>query len=117
MIVTIELEEMEFWAGHGCYDIEKKVGNRYGVSLSLDAEVGDAARNDSLADSVNYVTVYEIVRREMAKPSDIIENVAYRILESVCGAFPQVVSGKVKVSKLAPPVGGKMERVSVTLTK
>ena len=29
MIFTIRLENMEFRAAHGCYDLEKKVGNRF----------------------------------------------------------------------------------------
>ena len=33
MRVTIELEQMEFRAPHGCYDLEKRVGNRYHVDL------------------------------------------------------------------------------------
>ncbi len=117
MKITIDLENMEFRANHGCYDLEKVVGNRFRVDLSLDAEVGDAAQCDNLRGSVNYVAVYEIVRREMAVPSDIIEHVAWRIAEAVREEFVQVTECRVKVAKLAPPIGGKVERVSVTLTK
>ena len=117
MRAVIELERMEFRAPHGCYDLEKVVGNRYNVDLTMVVEIGDAPESDELLKSVNYLSVYEQVAEEMQKPSNILENVAWRILEAVNGAFPQIVTSTVKVSKLAPPLGGKVERVSVTMSK
>lgn len=117
MRATIELEKMEFRGPHGCYDLEKVVGNRFHIDLSLDVEIGDAAEMDELLKSVNYLTVYQIVTQEVQKPSNTLENVAWRILDALHRSFNQIVSSKVKVSKLAPPLGGKMEKVSVTLTK
>lgn len=117
MRVTIELERMEFRAPHGCYDLEKVVGNRYHVDLRLDVEIGDAPERDDLLTSVNYLTVYEMVAEQMQVPSDILENVGWRILEALHAAFPQIVSSSVKVSKLAPPLGGKVGKVSVTVSK
>lgn len=117
MRATIELENMEFRAPHGCYDLEKVVGNRYEVDLTMDVEIYDAAESDNLLKSVNYLSVYELVEQEMKKPSNILENVAWRILNTLHSAFPQIVGSKIKVSKLAPPLGGKVEKVSVTLSK
>ena len=108
---------MEFRAPHGCYDLEKVVGNRYHVDLKMDVEIGDAPEKDDLLKSVNYLTVYELVQKEMQHPSDTLENVAWRIQECLYSAFNQIVGSKIKVSKLAPPLGGKVEKVSVTLTK
>ena len=67
--------------------------------------------------SVNYLSVYELVSEVVRIPSNTLENVAWRILEAVNNAFPQIVTSTVKVSKLAPPLGGKVERVSVTMSK
>lgn len=117
MKATIELENMEFRAPHGCYDLEKVVGNRYEVSLRMDVEIGDAPESDELLKSVNYLSVYQQVAEEMQKPSNILENVAWRILERIHSAFPQIVTSTIKVSKLAPPLGGKVEKVSVILSK
>lgn len=107
---------MEFRAGHGCYELEKIVGNRFLVDVAITAEAGEAAENDDLTKSINYLTVYEIVERQMRITSNILENVAKRITDALYEAFPQVEKTTVKVSKLAPPLGGKIEKVSVTLT-
>lgn len=117
MIFTITLEEMEFKAYHGCYDLEKIVGNRFHVNLSLDAELGDAAEADDITRTVNYLTVYAIVAEQMRQKSDILENVTLRIINALYGSFPQLVKVTATVSKLAPPLGGKIKKVSVTLCK
>jgi dihydroneopterin aldolase len=117
MKVLIELEGMSFHARHGCYELEKTVGNRFTVDVTLEAEVGDAAAADDLAGSVNYLSVYQTVGEQMAVASDILENVALRIVEAIRGRFPSVVRATAKVSKLAPPLGGKVEKVSVTVSK
>ena len=42
MEYRIVLSRMEFRALHGCYELERKVGNRFTVDLELSAElVGD----------------------------------------------------------------------------
>ena len=57
MIYTITLDEMEFKAYHGCYDLEKLVGNRFLVSISLDAELDEAAHADDVTKTINYLRV------------------------------------------------------------
>ncbi|MCD8185308.1 MAG: dihydroneopterin aldolase [Rikenellaceae bacterium] len=114
---AIELEEMEFYAFHGCYELEKKVGNHFRVSLRMEADLDLPALSDRVQDSVNYVEAYQIVAAEMANPSNILEHVAARILEAVYDRFPQLKRVTVKVSKLAPPVGGPVGKTLVELTR
>ncbi len=115
---TIELENMEFRAFHGCYPLERKVGALFRVSLRVEAEIGDAAERDAVEATINYLALYELVREQMARPANIIEAVAERIAGAVRAAFPGQVAGvSVKVSKLAPPLGGKVESVSATITR
>ena len=117
MLYDIELTRMEFRAYHGCYDLEQQVGNRFTVDLVITAELGDAAERDDVTRTVNYLTVYEIVRERMAVTQRTIERVAMNIIEAVYASFRQVRHVKCTVSKLAPPLGGKLEKVSVVLEK
>ena len=70
MQYRIDLEGMEFRAYHGCYDLEREVGNRFNVRLAITAELGDAADEDDVERTVNYLTVYETVREQMAFARD-----------------------------------------------
>lgn len=117
MTYKITLESMEFKAYHGCYDMEKIVGNRFLVDVSLEAELDDAARADDVSQTVNYLSVYSVVSECMRQKSDILENVVLRITDAIHEKFPQVARACVTVSKLAPPLGGKINKVSVTLCK
>lgn len=114
---TIELEEMEFRAFHGCYPLERIVGNRFLVNVAIKADLSLPAASDNVNDTINYLSVYETVHDEMTVESHILEHVAQRIIDAIYRRFPQSQHIRVKVSKMAPPLGGKIKKVSVTLEK
>ena len=115
MEYRIVLQRMEFRALHGCYELERKVGNRFTVDLEITACLGDAAAEDSVEQTVNYLTVYEVVSLQMRITQRTIERVATNIIEALHTRFPAVRHVRCTVAKLAPPLGGKIARVSVTL--
>jgi dihydroneopterin aldolase len=117
MEYRILLEQMEFRAFHGCYDLEQKVGNRFTVDLEITTSLGDVAREDNVEKAVNYLTVFEIVQAQMRITQRTIERVSTNIIDTLYGAFPQIGHIRCTVSKLAPPLGGKIERVSVVLER
>lgn len=117
MEYRIILERMEFRALHGCYELERKVGNRFTVDLEIVTELGNVAAEDSVEQAVNYLTVYELVREQMRITQRTIERVSMNIIEALFASFPQIRHVKCRVSKLAPPLGGKLDRVSVVLEK
>lgn len=106
---------MEFYAHHGCFEEERKVGTWFQVDLEMMVDTATAERSDNLDETVNYAEVYLIVKREMSISSKLLENVAYRIKMAVMQEYPSVEQVKVKVQKLNPPLGGKMKSVAVEL--
>lgn len=114
---TIEIENMEFYSNHGCYREEKVVGNHFIVNLKMETSNSVAIKSDSIKDALNYQVAYEIVKDEMRQPSHLLEHVAGRILDKLFISLPLIESASVKVSKLNPPMGGKIEKVSVTINK
>lgn len=115
MEYTIRLHGMEFRAYHGCYELERKVGNRFTVDLEIRTELGRVAERDDVTLAVNYLTVYEVVREQMATTQHTVERVAANIIGAVRAAYPCIHGVRCTVAKLAPPLGGKLDRVSVTL--
>lgn len=116
-MTMIELETMEFFGYHGCYREEQVVGNHFVVNVKLCTSSMLASKTDKISDALNYQQAYELVKGEMAKPSHLLEHVCERILNSFFNSLPMLDEAWVKVSKLNPPMGGKMDRVSVTLTR
>lgn len=112
---TISIEGMEFHAYHGCFAEEQVIGNTFIVDLHLDTEADASELSDNLDETVDYAAVFEIVKEQMSIKSKLLEHVGRRILDNVLERFPEVDFAEVKVSKLNPPVGGKVHSVSVTL--
>lgn len=113
----IEIEGMKFYAYHGHFDAEQVVGNNFEVNVRLKTRCSKAAQSDKLQDALNYQAVYECIQREMQQPSALLENVAQRILDALFAEFPPLKKAQLKISKMNPPMGGEIERVSVTLSQ
>ena len=109
----MELSGMEFHAYHGCLESERKEGNLFVVDFKARYRLGAAARTDNLEDAADYTRIYEIVAREMAIPSDLLEHVAGRICRVVFSRFPQATGIELKLTKLNPPMGADCEGASV----
>ncbi len=117
MTGIIEIEGMSFYAFHGHYTEEQVVGNQFLVDLYIETDHIKAVDTDLIEDALNYQTAYKIVASQMSVSSALLEHVAGRILEALFAEFSGIVSARVKVSKLNPPMGGKIEKVSLTLTR
>ena len=113
----IELEDMEFFARHGCFPEEHTVGNMFRVDVCIEADLSRAAQSDSLEDTINYQHVYAIVKREMEKPSRLLEHLGEKILCALYAELKGIQKITVKVSKKHPPMGGKVGQCSVILTR
>ncbi len=74
MTTKIELRRMTFYAYHGVAPQETRVGNTFIVDLILTAPLENAVWSDDLSDTINYATVYETVKAEMAIPSRLLEH-------------------------------------------
>jgi dihydroneopterin aldolase len=111
------LENMEFYAYHGHYDEEQTIGGKFSVDLVIDTDLSKAAESDSLDSTVDYSKVYELVKKEMGKPSRLLEHLALRIIKAVYTASDHITSVKATVSKLNPAIGGNMGKFSVVLTR
>jgi 7,8-dihydroneopterin aldolase/epimerase/oxygenase len=111
----IVLEGLEFFAFHGFYDEEQKIGNKYGVDVVIEAPFERAGEQDRLSETINYEQLYRIVRHEMLQPSRLLENIAYRIIGRIFEEFASARHVEVSVSKFNPPIGGMCRRAVVSL--
>jgi len=113
----IEIEGMEFYSYHGHFAEEQVVGNRFIVDLALITNCTKAAKSDDLTDALNYQSVYLIIKEEMQIKSHLLEHVAGRILSRLYKEYNTIEKAKVKISKMNPPMGGQIEKVSVTIER
>lgn len=113
----VKVENIRVFAYHGCLKEETKIGSDYRVDLEIKANLQQSAKTDLLRDTVDYVFLNKIVREEMLWPTHLLETVAKRILERIFEEVPMVVKASVWVSKLNPPIGGDVEKVTIKMTE
>ena len=112
----IVLEGMEFFAYHGHLREEQIIGTMFIVDLEIELDTSTAEISDQLHDTVNYLEVYRIIKGIMEEKSHLLEHVARRILDALKQSFPPIVHLRVKLSKVNPPLGGKVRHVSCILS-
>lgn len=109
MSATIVIDGLRFRAFHGVLEQERKIGNVFEVSVSLKyPRALKALESDDVADTLNYAEAISIIRSVMSEPSALLEHVAGRIHKALIDAFPGIESGRIIVSKLAPPVAAEL---------
>jgi len=113
----IHIENMEFYAFHGHFREEQKVGNKFLVDLIMETDMDIPAGSDNLKDAVNYQRAYQIVKIEMEKKSHLLEHIAGRIISAIYAEMEGIRKIRVKVSKINPPMGGKIGAVSVIMER
>ncbi|AJR02900.1 dihydroneopterin aldolase [Siansivirga zeaxanthinifaciens] len=113
----IKVENIRVFAYHGCLKEETKIGSDYRVDLEVKADLQTSAQTDKLSDTVDYVFLNRIIKEEMAQASYLLETVAKRILNRIFTEDAMVKKATVWVSKLNPPIGGDVEKVTIKMTE
>jgi 7,8-dihydroneopterin aldolase/epimerase/oxygenase len=112
----IKVENIRIFAYHGCLKEETKIGSEYRVDLKVKANLQTSALSDKLSDTVDYVFLNRVIKKEMAIPSYLLETVAKRILTRIFNEDVMVKKATVWISKLNPPIGGDVEKVTIEMT-
>jgi len=111
----IIVEGIKVFAYHGCLEEEAKIGTHYTVDVWMETDFSEAAKTDDLTKTIDYVTVYDIVKKQMAIRSKLIEQVGQRIVDDLKKEFNTLHKLEVKVTKHNPPMNGNVEKVSIVI--
>ena len=111
----VEVEGIQCFSYHGCMVEESVLGGKYIVDVSLKTDFSTAAATDELIDTIDYVRVKEIVEEEMAIRSKLIEHVGQRIVNKFKAEFKTLITARVKVRKLNPPIQGVVKEVAIII--
>ncbi|HEY9534054.1 MAG TPA: dihydroneopterin aldolase [Mucilaginibacter sp.] len=114
--MIVALSGVEFFAYHGFYPEEQKLGSHFVVDIEVEfTPAGDMA-DDDLDNTVNYEQLYEIACEEMKLTKKLIETVAQGIIAKIVQQYSFVDAVRLTINKLNPLVGAKTGASSVTLT-
>lgn len=107
--VWIGLEGMEFYAFHGVYEEEQKTGGQYIVDVWVHTDAQKAEQEDDLEGTVNYEQIYAAVQRNMQQPVKLIERLARKIIDDIRLFVIREDTIRIKIRKIHPPLGYKVE--------
>lgn len=111
----ILIENIKIYAYHGCLKEENIIGSDYLIDLEVDLDYSKASETDNLIYTVSYADINVVIHEEMAIVSCLLEHVAQRIIDRVLKEFSLIEKVKIKLSKVNPPMGGDVEKVSIIM--
>ena len=117
MKATVKVENLKIYAFHGCMDEEKVIGSDYVINMKALCFVGEKVFNDDISQTVDYVDLARIAKREMAVRSKLLEAVIKRIIDASFKEIDLLEELCVSVSKINPPINADVKSVSVTMSK
>lgn len=113
----LTLKNMVFFGYHGVYAEERKLGQQIRVDVELVSDLTDAGLKDDPELTVNYVDIYETVRKIVeTEQFFLIEGMALAILNRLREKY-DLKRITVRVRKPQPPVGGLVEAAEFEITK
>ncbi len=114
-MIAVHLKELKFHAHHGLYAGEDKTGGPFEVNLSVYYE--PAGPITSIEQTINYVALFEIVKKRMMQTSSLIETVAQDICDTIKTRFPVIMEIKVEIDKCSGPIENFQGKTGITLHK
>ena len=109
------LRNVRFHAFHGVLPQERQVGGDFLLTLRVGYPLAKAMESDEVGDTLNYASLYALVKQEMDQPSQLLEHVAGRIAKAVMNAFPAVTSVDLELTKQNPPMGADCDGATVEM--
>ena len=111
----IEVNDIKLYAYHGCLEEEGKIGGHYSVDIKMWTNFKEAALNDDLSKTIDYVVVNKIVEEEMLVRSKLIEHVGQRIVNRLKSELLSLKALRVKITKHSPPINGDVNNVAIII--
>ena len=112
--LQINLKRCKFHSKHGFYPEEQLLGNVFWVSVHISYQP-QKALDDTLENTLNYETLYQIVREEMQVPQKLLETVAYRIRTRIQNIDRLINAISISIEKENPPFGHAQANAEVKL--
>jgi len=113
----IFLEGIKFHGFHGLTRMEREVGVRLAVDVSLELDLERSGRRDSVGDTIDYRKVHRaVVDVGRGKSHKLLESFAITLLDLLLEQFP-ADRITVRIRKETPVLDGIVDSVGVELSR
>lgn len=101
-MLSIHLQQLQFRAFHGLYEAEKRNGNDFLVDIIV--QYNPAHTVLQIEQTINYVAVFELVKKRMSIATELLETVAMETAQQILEEFSLAETVQVSIKKLNPPI-------------
>lgn len=115
-MLSVQLFDLNFFAFHGMYEGEAKVGSNFQVNLTVTYDDGKV-KLDDLRSMISYADLYDIVNKRMAIRSNLLEEVAATIILKIRHKYSMVREINISIFKLQAPLENFQGKVGITLQR
>jgi dihydroneopterin aldolase len=115
-MTTIAIQGAEFFAYHGFYPEEQKLGNKFIVDIEVSFKPVNNLKEDKIANTIDYEKIYNIAAKQMKQTKKLIETVAQIIADQIKEQYAFVEKITVSIKKTNPPLKGKVHCSSIVIT-
>jgi 7,8-dihydroneopterin aldolase/epimerase/oxygenase len=112
---TVHLNKLIFFAHHGVHDEESIIGTDFEVSVSIDFDAPEKVV--ALKDTINYVSVFEVIKKRFATPGRLLETLAQHIVDDIYAIDNRITTINISIDKINPPISNFIGSVGVTYSK
>ncbi|MBV9986664.1 MAG: dihydroneopterin aldolase [Chitinophagaceae bacterium] len=112
-MLSIHLHNLIFFAHHGIHQEERILGNEFELNMTVKHSPKQLPVKH-LSDTIDYISVYELVKKRMALPTALLETLATDIAKQVLMEFSMAEFVHISIRKLYPPVSQLKGSVGVS---
>lgn len=114
----IRIKGATFYGYHGVRSEEQSVGGKFEADVDIYTNFYDAAKHDSLQETIDYHKVYRFMYDlALEQKYYLIEALAMKIADELMIKFTAISKIAVRVRKNNPPLGGVTDCVEVEVIK
>jgi dihydroneopterin aldolase len=111
-LFTIHLHNLKFYSFHGIHEEEQVLGSEYEVNIDIGINGDEKILH--LHQTINYVSVYDIIKKQMDHPTPLLETLAQKIAGQIKAFDNRIKSIIICIKKINPPVIAFTGNVGVT---
>ena len=114
----IYIEDLEIIAYHGVLKEEKKLGQRFFISLEIQTDFREAGKNDDLTKTISYAEVCDDIEKIfLTAKYNLIEKCAEEIAEFLLKKYSRISELRVKIKKPWAPIRKAIDHVAVEIVR
>lgn len=114
--LRISLHGVKFYGFHGIMEEEKKLGNTFILNMYVDI-LPLVNTITKLSETIDYVSLYELVKRRMEKPTPLLETIVGELAESIFNKYSIAHTVYIELTKQHVPISNLEGNMSVSIKK